>query len=154
VHVQNVNTRKEKHGEADVLAVDVSLRLMMGANGTEWDGLLRELLGDESYIEAFTEYWCGVCSSIIFAKEHEQHRAVFQYAPDTASLVTLTHAKVNKYKVDCEDLGITFRVQASEVGGTTVGKLAELIGMTIRLSLFAEQQELALEPSEAEGGVP
>ena len=54
VHVRDVNPRMELHGEDNVLAADISLRLMMGDTGDEWDGAIRDLLavGEDYDIDA------------------------------------------------------------------------------------------------------
>lgn len=147
-HVRHVNSRKEKHGEDEKLAVDVSLRLMMGETGDEWGAVLAAVLGEERV--ALLPEWAKVCNSIRLSLAVENHKVVFKYAPKSRILAALTSAKVNHFVIACDDLGITFRVQAT-ANGDTVGALAELIGMKVRVNVTAMQIELPLDPPSGNG---
>ena len=144
-HVRHVNPRIEKHGEDDVLSVDVSLRLMMAEAGSEWDPVLADIAGD--FAEQISELG-SIVDRLPFSAAYEEHRVNFRAS--TTLLASLSHAEVNKFALDYEDLGLTFRVQASEVDGETVGALSELIGTKVRVEITAMQGELELDASEAE----
>ena len=142
VHIQHVNPRTEMHGEDEVLAVDVKVRLMMGEVGTEWDAVLASLIGSASIdIADLTP----IFKSLPFAADFENHKANFRIS--TKVIATLVHAKINKFVLECEDIGITFRIQA-EADGRRVGALSELIGQKARLEIVPMQGELDLARQE------
>lgn len=134
-HVRGVNARKEKHGEEDVLAVDVSLRLM---DAGEWDPVLADLLGihidsvDEWRDDNVTKF-----DSVRFHSTFDEHKANFRFGADL--LCSLTHAKINKFVMEFEDIGVTFRIQAT-ASGDQVGALSELIGGQVRLEVIGPDQ--------------
>lgn len=138
VHVRNVNPRAEIHGEDEVLAVDVSVRLMMGEAGTEWDPVLKDLMGGfGGEVDDLAE----ICERLPFAAKFEDHKVNFRRSNEL--IATLVPAKVNKFVLDYDDIGITFRIQA-EADGETIGKICELIGEKVRLEIVATQGELEL----------
>ena len=142
VHVRNVNPRMETHGTDDRLAVDVSLRLMMGETGDEWDKVLRSLLGVDSDFDV--ESWMVTTGTyadgLPFKAKYEGYTCRLMIG--SAELASIK-GKINSFHLDFIDLGLTFRLQG-EVDEDTSGKLCGLMKHKVELSSSQDQGELPL----------
>jgi len=143
VLIRSVNLRTEKHGEDDHLAVDIGLWLEPGEGGDQWEAVLSNVLDMDP--QASTEFMQQVAekgsTKFMIGKNFELHTAKFWAS--TKLLATLSAAKVNKFVMewanDTHDDRVLFRIQA-EADGKSVGKLADLIGLKVRLEVVGPPQ--------------
>ena len=149
-HIRHVNPRTERHGEEEILACDVSTRLMKAENEGAWPLVVRQLCLDQDgaleRIDAVADWVVALPFKAAF-KDHKVNFWTGNRKP--AGLVL---AKINKARWSSEDGAqfIDLRIQA-QADGETIGAIAELIDHKVRLEVVHQQGELDLgEDPDAE----
>jgi hypothetical protein len=154
-HVGRPNNRHEKHGEEDILACDVPLRVMEPDDWSKVMACVWECERDKAG-ETLHSLDAMNIEGATFASDNALHTVNFRQS--TKKLVTLIDAKVNKVKTAYgEDLGMTFRVQA-RVSPEQYATLLELWGEKYRIEITCTgeaeddegQDELELSTAGAE----
>lgn len=143
-HIRHVNPRTERHGEDEILACDVLVRLLVSDNDPRvWDQILLDAFMDDSdastYLAGIADYVAG----IPFLAAWSGCKVNFWIS--NTKLAALGFAKINKLKW-ARDEGIEhldLRIQA-QADGETMGALAELIGRRVRIEVVQPQAELDL----------
>lgn len=143
-HIRHVNPRTERHGEDEILACDVSARLLVSDNaGKVWDQVVLNACMDDQdaalHLAGIADYVAG----IPFLATWSGCKVNFWIS--NTKLAALGFAKINKVKW-ARDEGIDhidLRIQA-QADGETMGALAELIGRRVRIEVVQPQAELDL----------
>lgn len=149
--VRNVNSRTEKHGEEEKLAVDVSLRLM---EPEHWSKVARSLMGigddDTKDVTDFLHAQGVLFTKVNWAEEFVFHRINFRMG--RTKIATLEDAKVNRFVMEWgKNLGMIFRVQAlasSETIGALTGLKTEKRCRVESVYTATEEQLASLEDKE------
>ena len=127
-HIGKVKPRMERHGEDEVLAFTLPIRLMMGDVGDEWDGVIRSLLRVEPDFDI--DPWMNttgvVANSISFAASYQACEcSIAQLQADLGGNDTLDfQADAFGFKLTFDDLGIVFQLKGP-ASSLLIGRLLE-----------------------------
>lgn len=147
--IGKINPRNEKHGEDDVLAVDVPITLQPGESGERWNDVLDVVAGEDG-AEYVAENSYRHLDKMHFIKAFEDYRVHIWIS--NKKLATLNPCRINKFHIvfatEKHDEYVKFRLQAN-VTGKEVGALAELMGHAVRLEILGPDQEELFEGEAA-----
>lgn len=138
VYVTHSQHRWEKHGEDDVLAIDIQCKVN---DQEDWVPLLADLLGwTEKQVEAF----CQLATASFGAKEYAWSGEFVRHRVDFMTIIggdertvhtTIWEGKINKFRSTFKDAEMSFRVQGTipdeEVAGIFIGLEHNLVSLRI-----------------------
>lgn len=145
VQFVHMNTRTEKHGDDDVLAVDLD---MMVSTSNEALAMLHPTLrwslydkpdvegsdlADQAAADLPIRLRYPKLDTLRWALELMNYRVTFHYGLGIGNNIVLEDCKVNKFKVECHDGGtidLQWRVQANPTH-EQIGRLSERLSMGI-----------------------
>ena len=139
VQFVHMNTRTEKHGDDDVLAVDLDMMISTSNEALamlhptlRWSlydkpDVANSDLADQAAAELPVRLRYPKLDTLKWALELMNMRVVFHYGIDGKSDIVLEDCKVNKFKIECHDGGtidLAWRVQANPTH-EQIGRLSE-----------------------------
>ncbi|CAG9173216.1 hypothetical protein CURE108131_20830 [Cupriavidus respiraculi] len=158
VKINHINTRNEKHGDDNVLGVDLKLQarlsndvLSLFAPSLKFslyhkdESVQGDLVTDAGYVPNLKFPSLGVLK---WDGDWEHQRLAIHNGVRAADDIVLSDARINKLQFDLQEGGtvfVNFRVQAHPDEKTTA-RLLSLLGQEVHMSLTAEepaQQEAA-----------
>lgn len=147
--VSNVNPRNEKHGEEDVLAVDVSFTASLPNTALSMfhEGLLEALYlppdGAQQVIDgvppASTALRCPELAPSKLKTKLAGRNVTIHRATSDLELPT---SKVGRFVVDAKEGGtveLSFQVQCSGIPPETVGELAGMLNQSVEITVAESQ---------------
>ena len=147
--VGKINPRNEKHGEDDVLAVDVPITLQPGESGETWNDVLDVVAGEDGS-EYVAENLYRHLDKMSFLKAFTDYRVHIWIG--NRKLATLTPCNINKFQIvfatEKHDEYVKFRLQANSTG-KEIGALSELMGRAVRLEILGPDQSDMFDEDEA-----
>ncbi len=150
VKILHINTRNEKHGDDNVLGVDLKLQARLSNDVLSLfsptlkasfyhkdEGVQGDLVTDAGYLPNLKNPALG---TVKWDGSWEHQRLVIHNGVTEAYDIVLDESKVNKLAFDFQEGGtvfVNFRVQAHP-DETTTAKLLSLLGQEVHMSLDYE----------------
>ncbi|AKJ28758.1 hypothetical protein [Caldimonas brevitalea] len=153
VTVTGVNVRAEHHGPDQVPAADIKFELTTSNNIlSEFDGALKSMLykrDEEADRQAYVDgvepvtdlplLRTSILEPLKLKKEYAGYTLTVDQGISDTSCIELGQCEVNNFVVDCKEGGsvtLKFRVQASGLQPSVLGKVASLIGREVEITLL------------------
>ncbi|MEE4302463.1 MAG: hypothetical protein V2J24_23690 [Pseudomonadales bacterium] len=151
--LKSINVRTEKHGDDEVLAVDLGFEVTLSRK------LIRKYLCTEIdwWLDDTDQTPRGSISKVISSYEHSNVRADLRdVLGRDEDMIRCAPAKLNSFKMTPKHHGVaetTFRLQVSGVSEERIGELSGLLHSTVWVDI-AERKEATEEPTESQPSLP